>query len=331
MTMNRRIVVIIAAVVVVLVVAAVIFAIASTQRWILAAVAQPPSTTTAILAPEQSKARDALSGEKMDARERAAAEYLADQPTAYWLTPEQDPIGTAGKTVSSLTTQARDQEVAMAIVIYGLPERDCGNHSAGGLSGDDYRTWIDEISAALEAAPDVQKLVILEPDSLALAPECGNLDERAAQLRSAVHELTAPHTWIYLDGGHSAWLPAAEMASLIEAVDVADEVRGFATNVSNYRPTYDEFTYAHAVAAQLHGMHAVIDTSRNGGSVDAGAQWCNPPDQRVGEPSGTFGDEVVDLNLWIKPPGESDGPCEGGPAAGVWWPAAAAELAQDAR
>ena len=39
--------------------------------------------------------------------------------------------------------------------------------------------------------------------------------------------------------------------------------------------------------------------------------------------------DVVDTNLWIKPPGESDGPCNGGPAAGVWWPAAARELTRD--
>lgn len=331
MTAGKRVVVIIAVVVGVLAIAMVVFFISSAQRWILTAVAHPPSAKTTVLAPMQSKAREALASGEMSTDERAAAEYLAEQPTAYWLTPEQDPIGTAGRTVSSLTAQARDQDVAVAMVIYGLPERDCGNHSAGGLSGTDYRTWIAEISAALEAAPDVQKIVILEPDSLALAPQCGNLDDRAVQLRDAVHELTAPHTWIYLDGGHSAWLPAKEMAALIKSVAVADEIRGFATNVSNYRPTYDEFTYAHAVAEQLPGMHAVIDTSRNGSSADAGAQWCNPPRQRVGEPSGTFGDEVVDLNIWIKPPGESDGPCEGGPAAGVWWPAGAAELTQDAR
>ena len=42
-------------------------------------------------------------------------------------------------------------------------------------------------------------------------------------------------------------------------------------------------------------------------------------------------DDVVDTNLWIKPPGESDGMCNGGPAAGVFWPEAAVELTRDAR
>jgi endoglucanase len=35
------------------------------------------------------------------------------------------------------------------------------------------------------------------------------------------------------------------------------------------------------------------------------------------------------VNLWIKPPGESDGPCNGGPAAGAWWPDAAIELTRE--
>src|SRR5690606_13876472 len=112
----------------------------------------------------------------MDADATAATEYLAAQPTAYWLTPEQDPLGTAGATTAALLAQARTQGAALAIVVYGLPERDCGNHSAGGLSPDQYRAWVSEIGAALATAPDLEKIVILEPDSLSLAVECGNLD-----------------------------------------------------------------------------------------------------------------------------------------------------------
>lgn len=302
-----------------------VLAVILVQRWAFSISAQAPSVGTVVLAPEQSKAQDALDAGTMDAETTAAAEHLASQPTAYWLTPEQDPIGTAGRTVSDLTAQARKQDVSLAVVVYGLPERDCGNHSAGGLSDADYRGWVDEIAAALDAAPDLQKIVILEPDSLALAPECGNLSQRVPQLQAAVDVLESPGTWIYLDGGHSGWLPAAEMAELISAVDAGDKVRGFATNVSNYRSTYDEFGYARALSAALGGMHAIIDTSRNG-AASAGTEWCNPAGQLIGEAGGTFGDDIVDTNLWIKPPGESDGPCNGGPAAGVWWPEGAVDL-----
>jgi len=267
---------------------------------------------------------------QMDAADLAATEYLAAQPTAYWLTPEQDPIGTVGTTVASLLTQAREQAAALAVVIYGLPERDCGNHSAGGLAEDEYATWIAEISAALETGPDVRAIVVLEPDSIALATDCGNITERARQLSLAVDDLASPNTWIYIDGGHSNWHSADDMADLIRQTGVIDRVRGVATNVSNYQSSYDEFAYAHKLSALLSGTHAIIDTSRNG-VASAGSTWCNPPGQRVGDAGGTLSDDVVDTNLWIKPPGESDGTCNGGPAAGVWWPAGAAELTTDVR
>ena len=293
--------------------------------------ASPPRVGTVVLAPAESKAQRALvDGDAMTSAERAATEYLAGQPTAYWLTPEQDPPGLVSATVSSLTAQARDQGVALAVVVYGLPERDCGNHSAGGLSEADYVEWVGQIARALDNAPDVQKIVILEPDSLGLAPECGNLNARSHQLRSAAATLDGPDTWIYLDGGHSGWHSPETMAELIRAVDASQHVRGFATNVSNFRSTYDEFAYAHSVAELLPGMHAVVDTARNGAASADGA-WCNPHGQRVGEPGGTFGDDVVDTNLWIKPPGESDGPCNGGPEAGAWWSEGAIDLTEGVR
>jgi endoglucanase len=42
------------------------------------------------------------------------------------------------------------------------------------------------------------------------------------------------------------------------------------------------------------------------------------------------GSALLDALLWIKAPGESDGSCAGGPAAGVWWPAYALGLARRA-
>jgi endoglucanase len=208
--------------------------------------------------------------------------------------------------------------------VYGLPGRDCGNHSAGGLDPAGYAEWTALIGEALDAASDVSPVVILEPDAIALAPDCGNIDERAAQLSAAIDRLSGERTWIYLDAGHSHWRPVDEMAELIQGIGDLDRVRGFATNVSNYNDTQSEVRYAHALSDRLGGLHAVIDTSRNG--AGSTGEWCNPSGRLVGEPGGTIGDDVVDTNLWIKPPGESDGPCNGGPAAGKWWPEAAVAL-----
>lgn len=295
--------------------------------WPAVSAAGAPGPGTKILASSHSKA--SLAAEQLpEGSEREAASYLAEQPTAYWLTPEAEPVGSVAQRIASLADEARAQSARLAVVVYGLPGRDCGNFSAGGLAPADYEEWTRVIGEALTDAADVEPIVILEPDSLALAPECGNVEERAAQLTRAVDALASDSTWLYLDGGHSNWLPVSEMADLIRQVGNQDAVRGFATNVSNFNATDDEIGYAHALSARVGDLHAIIDTSRNG--AGSNGEWCNPEGRLTGEPGGTIGDDIVDTNLWIKPPGESDGTCNGGPAAGQWWPEGALELTRAA-
>lgn len=318
----------IAAVATVLVVSIVATIAVFFTGWMRELGASAPAVGTAIIAPSESKAARALSGLTEGTEEYAATAYLAQQPTAYWLTPEVDPIDEIGARMQSLLAEAREQQRPLAVVVYGLPERDCSaGHSAGGLDDAAYDDWTGIIGEALAGAPDVQKTVILEPDSLALAPECGNVEERTSQLRDAISRLAATNTWIYVDGGHSTWLPASQMAGLINGLGMNGVIRGFATNVSNYNDTAPEFDYSHQLSGLTGGLHAVIDTSRNG--AGSNGEWCNPSGRLVGAPGGTYGDGVVDTNLWIKPPGESDGTCNGGPVAGAWWPHAAIELTRD--
>lgn len=330
MALSRRTVVLLA-VAGLVVVAAVVLTV------VLVSAAQapgPPGRGTVVVASEGSKASAAAERAPDGSAELAAAQYLSAQPTAVWLTPEADPIDVVGDRIGRLAAEARAQSARIAVVVYGLPGRDCGGHSAGGLDPDAYADWTRAIGEALRDAADTSPIVLLEPDSLALAPECGNEAERIEQLAGAVEAIAAERTWIYVDGGHSDWLPADRMAALIGQVDDASRadggggIRGFVTNVSNFMATADEVAYAHDVAARLDGLHAIIDTSRNGAGSDG--EWCNPPGRRVGEPGGTLGDEVVDTNLWVKPPGESDGECNGGPPAGQWWPEGAIELTRDA-
>ena len=102
-----------------------------------------------------------------------------------------------------------------------------------------------------------------------------------------------------------------------------------------------EIGYAGELNRQL-GMSKpfVVDTSRNG-IGNSNGQWCNPPGQRLGlTPRDSGGGGML---LWLKVPGESDGSCNRGisgsttdpewggivdPAAGVWFPAQALQLAQ---
>ena len=292
--------------------------------------ARPPAVDTRIVTPDESKAAKAAAQAAAGTPEADAAAWLAAQPTTYWLTPEIDPVDEVWDRIAHLAAEARDQDATVSVAVYGLPDRDCGNHSAGGLDPQAYAEWTARIGDALRNASDVRKIVVLEPDSIALAPSCGSLDDRAGYLRTAVDNIRGVDTWIYLDGGHSAWHPATEMADLLRSTGLMGDVRGIALNVSNYQDTANEFAYAHQLSDLLGGTHAIIDTARNGAGP-AGSQWCNPAGRLVGAAGGAFGDGVVDTTLWIKPPGESDGECNGGPAAGTWWPDAAVELTRESR
>ncbi|HSC51231.1 MAG TPA: glycoside hydrolase family 6 protein [Gaiellaceae bacterium] len=97
--------------------------------------------------------------------------------------------------------------------------------------------------------------------------------------------------------------------------------------------------------------HFVVDTSRDGlgpwqttVAYPDKQDWCNPPGRGAGpRPTADTGSALADAFLWVKVPGESDGSCNRGipgattdpewdgivdPAAGVWFPEQALQLAQ---
>jgi endoglucanase len=154
-------------------------------------------------------------------------------------------------------------------------------------------------------------------------------------LNIAVARLTASkHLAVYIDAGHPKWVPAPEIGARLLQAGVAD-ARGFSLNVSNFVTTEENLAYGSQISGVTGDKHFVIDTSRNGlgaksrwdGSVD----WCNPDGRALGRrPTLETGRDLVDAFLWIKRPGESDGKCNGGPKAGVWWPDYATSLAERA-
>lgn len=106
---------------------------------------------------------------------------------------------------------------------------------------------------------------------------------------------------------------------------------GFSLNVSNFQTTASNVAYGKDLSFRVAGEHFIIDTARNGLGPSPDNQWCNPPGRALGEkPGAATADPLVDAYLWVKPPGESDGSCNGGPSAGQWWPEYALGLAQRA-
>jgi endoglucanase len=201
-----------------------------------------------------------------------------------------------------------------------------------------YHTWIDRVASGIGSR---RAVVVLEPDGLPLLTKClspAKQAERIALVRYAVEKLTAlPGTAVYIDAGHSAWVKAAEMAPRLQAAGIA-LADGFSLNVSNYQATPDLLRYGHELSALVGGKHFIIDTGRNGNGAPEGVSgdderaWCNPDGRALGTPPTTnTGDPLCDAFYWLKPPGESDGRCNHGPAAGAWWPQKALEMARNAR
>ena len=249
---------------------------------------------------------------------------LAGVPSAIWLTPEAYGLGRVGPFVRGIVEDARATGTIPVFVVYGIPGRDCsGGESSGGLSESDYLPWVSEFAEAVGST----SVAILEPDALADLEECGSAEQRTHLIAEAVGILAGgPVT--YVDAGHSRWLSAEEMALRLGSVGV-ERVRGFAVNVAGYGSEAEEVLYAGEVSDRLGSAAFVIDTGRNG--AGPGEHWCNPSGRALGlEPGPVIEDPAWDARLWIKPPGESDGMCAGGPPAGGFWTDRALELAGNA-
>jgi endoglucanase len=229
--------------------------------------------------------------------------------------------------VSNAVGTAAASRATPILVAYNIPQRDCGGLSAGGSTVDGYKAWIAAFANGLAGRKAV---VILEPDALTQTDCLSAADQttRYNLLQYAVQVLHAQGGVVYLDGGNSSWRSPSDQAARLTRAKVAD-ADGFALNVSNFQYTSSSIAYGKAISALIGGKHFVIDTSRNGLGPTADNQWCNPPGRALGPASTTStADALVDAYLWIKAPGESDGSCNGAPAAGVWWADYALGLAQ---
>ena len=134
---------------------------------------------------------------------------------------------------------------------------------------------------------------------------------------------------VYIDVGHSAWLPPKDADVLLNKV-TNPKVRGFSMNTCNYRTTKECLKWGKRLCKyQGEDTHFVIDTSRNGnGPKDD--EWCNPQGRGLGEsPTTDTEHRLCDAFLWVKIPGESDGKCNGGPKAGMFWGEQAEELVKN--
>lgn len=256
----------------------------------------------------------------------SAVRTIAKYPEADW----SDQTSGAKAQARYRANAAASRGALVTLTIYNIPHRDPGSFSAGGAhSAAEYRNYIDQITAGLGSH---RAIIILEPDALLQLDKltAAQQTERISLLRYGVRTLTAHGSWVYLDVGN-LWPNAKSQARLLKKVGVRDAA-GFSLNVANYDQTSDLISRGTAVSKLLGSpTHFILDTSRNG-VVNTTYDWCNAMPRGLGHaPTTITGNPLVDAYLWVKPPGDSDGPCNGGPAAGTFWPAYAQQLVTNAK
>ncbi len=254
------------------------------------------------------------------------------RPTATWFSGQE---GDATAAARSLTESAQTAGRTAVLVLYNIPQRDCGSFSGGGaLDGEAYKAWVGQIGSGLGDRPAV---VVLEPDAVPQAVSgCPTLPDPAAryQLLSESVDILAKQsgTRIYLDAGHDDFVTDTGVLAQALRASGVERTDGVALNVSNFQTTEATTAYGQRLSDALGGVRSVIDTGRNGAGPAApdgtGLEWCNPRGRQIGSiPTGDPGIEGVDALLWIKPPGDSDGACRPGePPAGEFWLDYAREL-----
>ena len=254
-------------------------------------------------------------------------EKIAAEPTAEWFGDWNADIYSDSK---SYVDAAAASGTTPIMIAYNIPNRDCDGYSSGGAnSSEAYKAWINKLASGIG---NRKAIIILEPDALSMMDCLSQADQatRSGLINFAIGVLKAnDKNIVYVDAGHSGWIGASNMASRLDAAGIAG-ADGFSLNVSNYYTTADQITYGTAISSLVGNKHFVIDTSRNGLGPN-GDEWCNPLGRALGtKPTTDTGNPLADAFLWLKVPGESDGTCNGGPNAGVWWPSYALGLAEKA-
>ena len=248
--------------------------------------------------------------------------YFFPYPVGHWISvPDNGPIDKIHIRAKHIVKQHRTYNPI--VVLYSIPNRDIdGLHSQGGCNtAEEYLQFVNIVSKELSHGAD--PIIILEPDALPAVWRKSKLlrEERTLLLSQSVDILNRniPNPHIYIDIGNPLWiLDTFEAGELLLEAGIKNAT-GFSLNVSNFFSTEVCVEYGTQIAEMVN-KNFVIDTSRNGVGHLHKDSWCNPPNRKLGTPP-TFntGHEYVDAFLWIKPPTESDGECNGGPKAGDIW------------
>ncbi|GMF20278.1 unnamed protein product [Phytophthora lilii] len=255
-----------------------------------------------------------------------ALSTLENYAIASWFTDRSSSEERAGM-LSRMLSQCPD-DTRLSIVVYGIPNKDCaGGFSSSGsvTSTSGYQAFLKQLT---DTIGDRKVLYVVEPDAVGLLTQDGGCGASAGYLENlkvAVAALSVnPNAELYLDVGY--WMlaypsTAAKVATAMKQIGSAGRVKGITINTSNYRSNQECAGYCSTFQTAMGStdMSCIVDTSRNYNGNPTTA-WCNVPTAGIGKPpTSNTGYSNLDYFMWIKPPGESDGECWGGPSAGSFF------------
>jgi endoglucanase len=201
-----------------------------------------------------------------------------------------------------------------------------------------FQRRVDEMAAAIDRRPAVFLLELDALGSSSCVTRQGSMRAWEADLRYEMTRMQAlPHTVVYVEGGYSDSNSVRYTAHILNAIGVR-RIRGFFTNDTHEQWTGNEVRWATKISKLTHGAHFIVNTAQNGRGpllnphpITQGVEnLCNPPGRGIGIPDTTITHYTyADAFMWTHPPGNSSG-CGGGPPGGVFWPARAIQLAQNA-
>ncbi|MDH6515412.1 cellulose 1,4-beta-cellobiosidase [Streptomyces sp. SAI-208] len=195
---------------------------------------------------------------------------ISNQPTGVWLDRVAAISGAGGKMglrahLDEALKQKGSGELAVQLVIYDLPGRDCAALASNGEFGptdiDKYKTqYIDPIAAILADSKYASLRIVttVELDSLpnlvtnvsprnTATPNCDTMKANGNYVKGVGYALNklgdVPNVYNYVDAGHHGWLgwddnfsatvQTIKQAATAEGATVSD-VHGFITNTANY-------------------------------------------------------------------------------------------------
>ena len=208
---------------------------------------------------------------------------------------------------------------------------------------DAYMPLFERRVNAMVAATGTQPVVYLLELDVVGSSSCmakkGSLPAWERMLRYEVDKVaTLEHAVVYIEGGYSDSNNPRYAANVLNAADIR-RARGFFTNDTHNNWTISEVRYGQQVSRLTGGSHFIIDTAQNGRgpklnphpATQGIEDLCNPPGLGLGPlPTTNTTFPKVDALLWTHTPGNSSGPCNGGPPSGSFWPARAISLAANA-